>query len=64
MAVFGPQSSTGGGRIVMLCDRSVDEEEDLSLEQIRQQLFARRLESLGAAYLAELRADAFIEILE
>lgn len=64
MVVFGPQATGDGGRIVMLCDRVAEPEEDLSLEQIRQQLFARRLESLGAAYLAELRADAFIERLE
>lgn len=64
MAVFGPQASGDGGRIVMLCERVATQEEDLSLEQIRQQLFARRLESLGAAYLAELEADAFIERLE
>lgn len=64
MAVFGPLSSADGGRIVMLCDRTAVQEEDLSLEQIRQQLFVRRLESLGAAFLAELRADAFIELRE
>lgn len=61
MAVFGPQASGDGGRIVMLCDRQRIEDADLSREQIRQQLFARRLESLGEAFLAELRADAFIE---
>ncbi len=64
MAVFGPLGSGDGGRIVMLCERISEQEEDLSLEQIRQQLFARRLESLGAAFLAELEADAFIARLE
>ena len=64
MAVFGPQGSGDGGRIVMLCDRQRIEDEDLSREQIRQQLFSRRLEGLGEAFLAELRSDAFIERLE
>lgn len=64
MAVFGPQASGDGGRIVMLCDRQRIEDEDLSREQIRQQLFVRRLEGLGEAFLAELRSDAFIERLE
>ncbi len=64
MAVLGPQASGDGGRIVMLCDRQRIADEDLSREQIRQQLFGRRLEGLGEAFLAELRSDAFIERLE
>lgn len=51
----------GALAVVMLCSRSALREEDLDRDNIRQQLFARNLEALGEAFLAELRAAAFIE---
>jgi peptidyl-prolyl cis-trans isomerase SurA len=61
LAVLPPRVAGAGGGIVMLCERAEIREEDLSREEVRQQLFIRRLEAFGEAYLAELRAAAFIE---
>lgn len=47
--------------VVMLCERSPVLAEDLSRDDLRQRLFASKLEDLGDALLAELRANAFIE---
>lgn len=52
------------GEVVMLCARSAIREEDVSREEVAQQLFARRLEALGDSFLAQLRADARIERLQ
>ncbi|QIE41524.1 peptidylprolyl isomerase [Rhodobacteraceae bacterium SC52] len=61
LTAIPPQIPGASGSIVMMCERSQIQDEDLSREEVRRQLFARRLESFGDAYLAELRAAAFIE---
>lgn len=64
IAILGPQSSGDGGSLVMLCSRVSPTNEDLSREDVTRQLFARRLSNFANGYLAELRADAFIEIVK
>jgi peptidyl-prolyl cis-trans isomerase SurA len=64
VAAIGPQASGDGGSIVMLCERAEIREEDVNREDVRRQVFVRRLEAFGDSYLAELRADAFIEIVQ
>lgn len=61
IATLAPQVAGTGGSLVMLCERSDIRDEDLSREDVGRQLFLRRLEAFGDAYLAELRAAAFIE---
>jgi peptidyl-prolyl cis-trans isomerase SurA len=63
-AKIAPQRPGDAGAVVMLCGRADIGEEDLSREDIRRQLFVRRLEGFGESYLAELQADAFIEVVE
>ncbi len=55
-----PAQAGEGGAILMLCSRSVIRDQQITREDVRRQLFARRLEALGDAYLAELRSDAVI----
>jgi len=64
VGVRQPAGASNGGELVMLCERRAIREEELTRAEIERQLFQRRLESFGDSYLAELRADAFIEILE
>lgn len=61
--ILSAEAAGGQPAIVMLCARSVIREEDLSREEVAQQLFVRRLEAFGDSYLAQLRADAFIEVV-
>ena len=49
---------------LMLCGRSRALEEDISRDEIVLQLRNQRLAALANSYLADLRADAHIEILE
>ncbi|MCA8878481.1 MAG: peptidylprolyl isomerase [Rhodobacteraceae bacterium] len=63
MAAIPPQAPGDGGAILMLCARAAIREQALSREDVQRQLFVRRLESFGDSYLAQLRADAFIEII-
>lgn len=51
----------GGAALVMLCSRSNMLGEDLSRDELQQRLFSRKLEDLAAGFLAELRANAYIE---
>lgn len=60
MAAVPPTGSADGGSVVMLCNRIAVQQEDLTREEVQQQLFARRLNSYADAYLEELRAGAFI----
>lgn len=53
-----------GNSVVMLCARVDTPNEDLSREDVQRELFTKRLESYGDAFVEELRADAFIEILK
>ena len=46
----------------MLCSRSVIRNQQITREEVRRQLCARRLEALGDAYLAQLRSEAIIVI--
>lgn len=62
MAMIGPQGGGDGGAILMLCSRTTVRDQQVTREDVRRALYARRLEALGEAYLAQLRADAFIEI--
>lgn len=64
IGVIGPQGTGDGGSLVMLCARSEIRDEDITRGEIERQLFIRRLEAYGESYLAQLRADAFIEIVE
>lgn len=57
--------STGlvrGGNLVvlMLCSRTIDLPEDLTREDVRNQLQSQRLASYAEGYLAELRASAIL----
>jgi hypothetical protein len=61
MAILPPAGGDGGS-IVMLCSRSVIRDQQITREDVRRQLFARRLEALGDAYLAQLRSEAIIVI--
>jgi peptidyl-prolyl cis-trans isomerase SurA len=63
IAILGPQSALDGGSLLMLCARIEIQEEDVSRGQVAEGLFQQRLNSLADGYLAELRADAFIELL-
>jgi peptidyl-prolyl cis-trans isomerase SurA len=45
---------------LMLCGRTTEMAEELSREQVRENLTNQRLESFAAGYLSELRADAVI----
>ncbi len=47
--------------LLMLCGRTQALEEEVSREQIRDNLFNQRLASYATGFLAELRADAVIE---
>ncbi len=49
---------------LMLCGRTPELPEEVSREDIRAQLRNQRLSAFAASYLEELRADAFIEIVE
>jgi peptidyl-prolyl cis-trans isomerase SurA len=51
-----------GNSVVMLCNRTVIPDEELTREDVQRQLFQSRLEAYGDSYLEELRAAAFIEI--
>ncbi|MCA8883919.1 MAG: peptidylprolyl isomerase [Rhodobacteraceae bacterium] len=55
---------TLGNSLIMLCARSQTSDEDQSREDVQRELFSKRLESYGDAYLEERRADAHIEILK
>ncbi|MDF0600886.1 peptidylprolyl isomerase [Psychromarinibacter sp. C21-152] len=46
---------------LMLCGRTMALEAEIDRDQIRQQLINQRLASYASGYLAELRADAYIE---
>ncbi len=61
MAILPPAGGDGGS-IVMLCSRSAIRDQQITREDVRRQLFARRLEALGDAYLAQLRSEAIIVI--
>lgn len=61
VGILGPQSAADGGSLVMLCSRTEIREQELTRDQVAQSLFVRRLNSYADGYLAELRADAFIE---
>lgn len=63
-AVIGPAGSGDGGSVVMLCGRTEIRDEDITRGDVERQLFNRRLEAYGESFLAQLRADAFIEVLE
>lgn len=57
--------TTNGGTVLlalMLCGREVAQPEGAE-EEVRQALFAQRLEAYASGYLEELRADARIEYL-
>lgn len=60
IGILRPRTSAETGSLIMLCTRTEIREEDLSREDIAQQLFVQRLNSLADGYLAELRADAYI----
>lgn len=62
IGIQSPQSATDGGALVMLCSRSIIQNEDLTREDVAQQLFSRRLDSYANGYLSELRAEAHIEL--
>ncbi|WP_108262121.1 peptidylprolyl isomerase [Mangrovicoccus ximenensis] len=51
----------GNSAIVMLCARTPIAGADLSRDDLQRRLFGRKLEDLAAGYLAELRANAYIE---
>lgn len=56
--------TTGDGQalvFLMLCGRTMALEAEIDREQIRQRLTNQRLASYASGYLAELRADAYIE---
>jgi len=63
-AVIGPIGSGDGGSVVMLCGRTEIRDEEVTRGDVERQLFNRRLEAYGESFLAQLRADAFIEVLE
>ncbi|MBE3637770.1 peptidylprolyl isomerase [Mangrovicoccus algicola] len=51
----------GNSAFVMLCGRTPIPGADLSRDDLQRRLFQRKLESLADGYLAELRANAFVE---
>ncbi|WP_172328657.1 SurA N-terminal domain-containing protein [Mangrovicoccus sp. HB161399] len=53
----------GNSAVVMLCARTPIAGADLSRDDLQRRLFSRKLEDLANGYLAELRANAFIERL-
>ncbi len=53
----------GNSALVMLCARTPIAGADLSRDDLQRRLFSRKLEDLAAGYLAELRANAFVERL-
>lgn len=61
IAVLGPRSALEGGSLLMLCARTQTRTEDADRAQVARGLFQDRLNSFAEGYLAELRADAFIE---
>ncbi|MGB0904587.1 MAG: peptidylprolyl isomerase, partial [Mangrovicoccus sp.] len=54
---------SGENTIVMLCSRTPKLDEELNRDAIRQRLFSEKLDELADGYLAELRANAYIEEL-
>ncbi|MFV0243778.1 MAG: peptidylprolyl isomerase [Qingshengfaniella sp.] len=61
IGILPPQTGLDGGSLVMLCARTETREDSLTRDDVAQQLFLRRMNSYAEGYLAELRADAFIE---
>lgn len=59
--ILPPQTGADGGVLIMLCARTEKQNEQLTREDVTQQLFARRLGSYADGYLAQLRDDAFIQ---
>lgn len=51
----------GGAAFVMLCKRSAILGDDLSRDDLQQRMFSRKIEDLADGFLAELRANAYIE---
>lgn len=51
----------GGAAIVMLCKRTSILGADLSRDDLQQRLFSRKVEDFAAGFLADMRANAYIE---
>lgn len=62
IGIQSPQTASDGGALIMLCTRTMIQNEDLTREDVAQQLFSRRLDSYANGYLSELRAEAHIEL--